>query len=90
MSNNPVNHNQPWTLGEDTRLLNEWATKDISVGEQKTIAQSMGRTFETCRTRVTIIKKRHGIEMRDEVERPRSKEKVYIGAMDDPEECWWL
>ena len=90
MSNRPINHNLPWTAKEDARLLAEWATKTLTVGEQKVIAKSMGRTYETCRTRVTQIKRLNGIDMRAETTRPRVADKPYLGVMDDPEDCWWL
>lgn len=89
MSNAPSNHHQTWSVEDNTVLLERWARKNISVGEQQLIAKNLGRTFETCRTQVTRLRHLHGIDLREHAERTTGKTSVYIGAFDDPEDCWW-
>ncbi len=79
---------EAWTPDDDEFLLEEWVKVEPAHRDEKTISQIMQRTIEACRVRAHFVRVAAGYEVVHIGDAP-SADKPYIGAFDEPEDCWW-
>ena len=83
---------QPWTEDDDMFLLEFWIDVQAQDRDEVTVSQCLERTIESCRVRCEHIRKRLDIQHYTRVETKTTltvETTRYVGAGDDPEDCWW-
>lgn len=82
-------HREPWSGEELEFLLEFWQDPTTSEAE---VAETLGRTIEACRQR--FYETLHGRPVAERTTTTTATTtttttRVYRGACDDPDECWW-
>jgi hypothetical protein len=76
--------NEPWSNDEEDFLIEYWIDVHPKDRDEITVSQCLERTIEACRVRCERIRARLGVSV-TVVKTTR----VYIGAHDDPDDCYW-
>lgn len=77
---------QPWTKHDEDVLIAQWIDMPPEKRDERAVSRVLERTIEACRVRCEHIRARLGTNV--VMERHRTTT-TYIGAYDDPSECWW-
>lgn len=80
---------EPWSDDEERLLIDEWIDMPPVKRDERTISQILERTIEACRVRCEIIRARQGLTTRHVTTTTTTTRTEYIGAFDDPDDCWW-
>jgi ferric-dicitrate binding protein FerR (iron transport regulator) len=76
----------PWTDEEEMIILNDWVLVDPSHRDELEISKRLQRSLFACQARAEAL--RDQLDIKDHTAH-REDEPRYIGAADDPEDCWW-
>lgn len=77
-----------WTAEEDELLMKEWIPYSPEDRDEITISQVCERTIEACRVRCEKLRKEHGLSLYVK-QTTTTTTTTYIGACDEPDDCWW-